>query len=514
MLSRVLIVVALLALAARVDAAVCSTGAVTLLDCQAARASCRWDEATNACINGAPTSCSEYFTDYTGCTVTALTDPITCVFNTVSGRCFTRPQLCGTFVDETFCGTRSDCVWTTVCEERFFDDPNACTVQTDIGTCSAHGCYWDPFIRRLDPLDTTMPTAALGQCLYALSEVTQYYQCAFWSGYPRDPTTGVNSACLLHGCGQQGNTCLTVTPGVITPSGDYAVSSVIQYAWLPPAVDPLTLVFRADVLVPLSVFWQPTAPVRHAIVVGVPNASDLDSYLTPGPCTSVLSLPRTAPSSTYPDPAALYAYFLAQVQATHNLSFPDADARHSAINAIIGEYRLGAGSLLDGADIPSGLVNIALHARGNLNTWATQCRNVTKVIAPTYTAYSVPLTVVSLSGAGNSAGSTQRFTVTVGTYGSISISATSSANKIASIEDVIDGAFDCPVGQQRRTWTIREEYRALDATRVIGLRSLADVAMYPTGGVFTAGAPLNCFGSEPFEVLPPSACPGSVCVTR
>lgn len=511
---RLLLLLALLSLGAgrALASTPCTSGDGTQTGCYAQRATCSWDYlVSGTCIQGAPTTCESYFTDATGC----ASSPTLCALSTQSGRCYTRAPACSTLTS-TGCGQRSDCTYSGgACTAT----PSGCGVYATGAPCGNTGCYWDVYT---SIATGSPPTSGGGQCFGNLQEVNLIWGCSRWSGYPLTTFNGnpVNLACSAHGCGLVGGQCVAVDAGTITADGGTQLSTLIDFAVVNAQLNPQTLVFNADISIPMSNFWAPLAPIYTMVVIGdvlltpgnFPPASQ--QYLRPGLCTSVLSLPAQA-ASTFSDLTTLYSYFITRVQATHSLPFNTTDVRDVAISAILGKYNFNSATgPVYGADIPAGLTNVLLHVGGNLAAWANSC-GVTKTVAPTYTQYVVPITILTqttpLPGSGSSMymQDTARLSHTISTYGSVTISATSAAARTIAVTSVVDQQLDCAAGLMRRVFVITEQWAAVDPTQVVGLRSAADIVPQPGSGV---GTPYNCFGTQPTSVTQ-QACSGGICTT-
>ena len=453
--------------------------------CYTQRTTCRYTWLTTQCLVGAPATCAEFHRDTTGCLATSG-----CAVNSNNGHCFSVVPACPSLT-QSQCGNRSDCRYTTTCQTGA--TPGTCGARTTGETCSTAGCFWDPFV-------------GTGQCFATLQEVNSLYTCPFWSAYPA-PTTSY--ACTVHGCLSQGQVCLADAGQPGNLDDGYSASTFIRYTALQPTLDANAFLFSTQLLFNLADFYKPTAPVYHSVVVGVPRASDT----SPGICNSVLSQNSVIAASNYVDQPGLYAHFLSRVQTSSDLTFTGGDEKDPFVNAIIGRWKVGASALIRRVDIPAGLLTIAPTLTFDLN-WCVDNCGCTRVVTPAYTQYNVPFGVVARSGNTNIAASSQNFTATFYTYGTVQVSGNSNNPLRAFVLPVTDSPNGCPAGQQRRLFTVRALFtNAFDGGRVVGIRTLADVSMVAVGQSQVVGGPTNCFGAAPFDVIPPMVCVNNECET-
>lgn len=457
---------------------------------------CVWDADYGDCMAPpAAVDCS------THTTLVACTGDAACTYNSLNGKCYNTLAACSS-LSQVNCSRRSDCSWTgSACD----DTPSGCGVHATGIACLDNNCFWDYYTTSRDPA-TGMSGG--GQCYQNLQEVNLLFSCSHWSGYPY--TSLSQPACSSHGCAQTGATCGAVTSGSETADNTgYTLSATIGYSIVNPHVPVQAgpLRFIADFVVPMSTFWSFASPRHHAILIGAPTtALQLAPFLAgPGPCTSLGAAMPAYEIVAYADPAALQTYFTTRTTATGTLAlFNDTgNADQNAVRGMIGTWAYGFTT----TTIPSSDLHIRLN--GALDAWVTDCTDVTRTITPTYTLYDVPLTIVQRSASGT-IGSTQRFAITVGTSGTVQVSATSRVAMSATLEDVRTVRASCPAGQRLMRWDVVLSFtNAYDTTQRVGLRTAVDVQMETPEGEKN-----NCFGTQATAVTPPTSCPSAVCVTR
>lgn len=472
-----------LALAAPVGAqntTLCATATPgSELSCYDQRATCHYDIRTGQCFDGAPATCYDYHRDAAGCVAPCAIEPN-------SGRCHAPPPACETLGD-TDCAKRSDCQVLPSSGCQSGAAAGTCGSHLTPSACSSAKCYWD---------------FAKAQCYFNLQEVNALYPCQYWIGWPSS-----DAVCGLHGCAATSGLCFSANLLETFVDDGYSASVQLRYSLLDVRVARDTLTLSAQVMFPNDYFYKPNDPVMHSLVLG---PLSYPAAIQPGLCTSVLYQPSTIVKSTYVDQPALYAYYLQQVGTTRSLAFNGADPRDAAVAAIVGQWNTGGSSWVRAID-NSPFFN-ATFASVQLDlAWCVNMCGCEVSVHPSYTQYNVPLGVVGRSAGGVGA-ARQNVTVVINTYGSVQVLANSKNPLVATLPLVEDTPDSCPPGQQRRTFTLRLRVRnAFEADRVVGVFSLSDVSMVPSGFVQTVGAPTNCFDTRPVSVQGPTACPNGEC---
>jgi hypothetical protein len=461
-------------------------------DCYTHRTTCHYDPFATSCYTGAPTTCEQFYLDTVGCA-----QVVGCAVNSNNAQCYSVPASCTTLTTGVLCSQRSDCSWSgSACLST--PVAGSCATHTTGASCQAASCFWD----------TAVPGGP--RCFFNLQEVTRELPCGTWSNYGQ--TTAY--VCGMHGCAYTANLCFTIDSGALNVDSGYAATASVRYSTINTAILPHSTTFTTQVVMSMSDFFKPMTPVYHSIVLGYPTYPGSLQY---GACTSVQSEPAFGTPllpSTYLDQPGLVTRFVSRVQSAHDMTFGNADALDAAVTSAIAQWRVAGTSVIHRIDMLDGLLNVGASMQFDLD-WCVNTCGCGKEVFPTYTQYEVPIGVLSRTNGDNVAAAVRNFTVSIYTYGSVQVSANSNNPFHVSIMPSTTSAANCPAGQQQRLWSIRATFDGVhESGRIVGLRSLADVSMVATGTAQTVGAPTNCFGSEPYEVIPPTSCVSGSCTTE
>ena len=511
-----------LACSASVAAAQCSSYA-TEPACYTNRTSCHWDIASNACADLAPNNatCYQYHRDTVGCAAaTSGSAGLKCQVNSAWNNMCYQPLLpCASITgSDSSCKARSDC--------RVYPATGQCAVavtgpslySNSSISCNNNGYFYDIYA------PGQLPMGSSAQCYGGgLNEaVTNYPNCGLWSYYG----AASGEPCLQHGCSFDALTgrCLALPVDGGASGTTAATSSLLTSFSIGSAVvDMLAQTLSVTVTVPATQFFNPVKPRWHVITVGTPPSSSpipasptaCNNLAVAHPAFGINAL--AAPS--YPDTYGLTALFLSSAQSTHNISQFDAStAAGAAIYQTIGRSKIGAGSVVQSVVIPSTLDQVTQVVTVSLPGAVASC-GATLTRFSNYSQYTVPVSVTLRDG-DNVAVSTVNQVVTLSTYGMVVVGASTRNALTTSIESLVDTSAAtaysaaCPLGQKKRTWTVRETWVNPNNNTLVGLRNLSDVSMVSSGYNQIAGSPTNCFGTKPVSVTAPTfPCSNSRCVT-
>jgi len=460
----------LLAVATTVHAQTCST--YDEATCYTNRATCHFKPLEAVCTDGAPLTCEENYRD-SGATLGAE-----CAVNTANNQWFTIPAAAP--YDATL------------------------DAMTNSADCIAANGFWDPY--------SPMGTATGGHCYASLSEETsQFPLCLTWSNYPANVAA---MACNDgRGCGLAGsNICVPLTDIAPVAPTNNQVSSNFTVSLLNARIifNPYPQ-FEATLQLPQSQYFDPLHPRLHAFGFGEgPQAYDSNRLGANNACNNLfgpwpaygIGEPKVDPP--YADTATLYSTFQTNFGTDFSLVEPALEpALVDAMFDITGYTRFDSG-ILTSSTLSGNNVN--LNIRQSMQQIITKCGGNFTTLSDDETRYDMSVWVMSRIG-DNVAKVKFDMSPIVYTWGSSNLGATAANTYTLRLGDQF--ANGVTPSSKHRAFSVFLTYRTQSASNVIGLRSLDDVSMFLTGGngAQPVGAPTNCFGTHPVQVLPPTHAP-------
>jgi len=427
--------------------------------CYALRADCHYDPGTKACLDNAPSSCSKYYTDVTGCTGNSA-----CTYSYTLNMCTDQGAACSTILTQSPCELRSDCQWSgSVCEPNV--STTTCAARTTSGECQVHGCIWDPF---------------LGKCFATSAEITSQYACSVFSGYPAP-----NYACAWHSCELAGSTCVNVGSGYGQSDNQSVVVMSFSDFYVNPSITKNTLDFYIDVVTDFKL--DRVSPIFTYIALGAMSFGQTANFQPNTICNDMKTRELQPPQPLiYPQVPADYDShilrdaFVTQVNTYHNFDFPNTDVGNY-LRQIFGDIRVGPSYLIQSVAVSPTNDTITASLHVDLAAAVQNCTffdtKPTKTIGPDSTQYALPISVVRHDHMDAWYETTAFFYVTILSTGSITFSSTSQYQPKVFIGTGADfPTSGCAVGEKRQRIVYTMQYsNVFDSSLLVCPRSCTDV---------------------------------------
>jgi len=462
-------VVLLLCVAASDVAGQACSSYTTESACYGARTTCRWNPFIPACVDGPPTTCSQFFRDSTGCATNN-----SCAVNAFNAMCFRVPT----------------------------DPPvsPSCNALTSVQACINAGCYYDIY--------SPSATSTAGKCYATFAEVKGLFpSCNTYSYYPSNVFADACSA--ARACTPIPASSLCQNPVGYSPNDVLLANRVTASyvaTWTNPSITLDTLLFNMIMSVPTKQFLNVTAPLLHTVSFG-PTGS-LPRPLQPSKCNDLLQaqpaygmgLPRISPA--FSNSTALYAGLKASMP---NLVYTSNDAVSAALYQATGYTRVGGTSVTASVYVDDNVVNKVI---GGSADWLVANCNSTRTVVSTDETRYVHTPCLDVRSAVFEATTCFLLYNSIYTYGT----AFFGASQRASLNVFVRAPADTSVGATvpftaKRQIIVTLTYRTTNPNVVLGLRGLQDVSMVSTGGTTQTTPPTNCLGTRPVLVVPPSGMP-------
>lgn len=439
-------------------------------NCYVVRTSCKWSSGSSTCVNGAPSTCSEFYRDTTGCSSNANChyDPTTLVCaDGAPCRTFTNIQC----LDKSYCYNNYT-VATPVCTAGTPSD--GCSIQTSASPCTSHAskCFWDAY---------------LGKCFLKLQQVNQLFNCSYWNTF-----TNADIPCTYHGCSYVNSRCVSTDSLNRTQDSQISLDYSSLIEWKNAQILPNSLTLQVEAWQPLNL--RLSTP-EHVILGFGSSISGLKNFYTnPSVCTSLSTHKMSvSPAVTYaPGAAALTTEFVNFVRARNNFNFNSSTTEGSALYQLFGNVSIGTNAtLVKTVEIAVTNDYIIYTLRFSLPWAYTYCKefgvSYSQTVDQSAQYYSIPLNFIIHTSSDSWIATSRVYQIGIASNGGVVLSSSSYVQTGVAIDELSSiSDSNCPdTTQQRARQVYRIVYRNVyDPSVQIGPISVND--FQPTSD--------NCYG--------------------
>lgn len=449
--------------------------------CYALRAQCDWDPVANICNAGPPPTCASLDQDTVGCA--ARSECTVQGYN--NNQC---ADACAQLTAQRCVGTvpiRQDCrlnytanAFNCYASTAYID---GCSNQIAGSSCTASGCYFDPYLQN---------------CFLTQTQFKTVFPCSYFAQRS-------DNACSDESCVKLAdNSCVNSVTTANSADNSTSINYARKIFFLNPRVLPNSQTFQLTIGVPFATSatpqnawpYNPSWPI-FKILFPVTNVGAYAKQVVPQ-CSSQsdsLSAPMTLNQVQVPNAAALQNYILSTVRASANLTFPDSASLGQQANAVYGKPLIGPSQLITSVAQTGNDTTLYFTLQRDLVTLTAQCSafGATAQVNPTNKVYTLPISYIEQNPQNAFTQFTILYTITITNSGTVTVGTSTNYHEEAFPLQVVFPTSLCPLNQARMqiSWQL-ELHDVFDSSRVIGPRSVSDVSIRSPASL---PGPNNCF---------------------